>query len=109
MEAIAGLLLVDGSGVLWRSVPLPLPQRREFMFYLPDGLRPWDDQYVARAIGFFAEVYGRPDSFVAQREPDGRVFAVEDAITHLKRRRIERHLLPIIEPRHPGDAVVCNG
>src|SRR5258705_10577508 len=64
MEAIAGLLPVDGGEVLWRGAPLPLPQRREFMFYLPDGLRPWGDQYVAHAIDFFAEVYGRPDSFV---------------------------------------------
>jgi ABC-2 type transport system ATP-binding protein len=66
MEAIAGILPVDGGGVLWRGVPLPLPKRREFMFYLPDGLRPWDDQYVARVIELFAAVYGRPDSFVAQ-------------------------------------------
>src|SRR5882672_10105947 len=56
MEAIAGLLPVDGGEVLWRGVPLPLPQRREFMFYLPDGLRPWDDQYVARVIALFTAV-----------------------------------------------------
>src|SRR5205085_6964707 len=29
------------------------------MFYLPDGLRPWDDQYVARVLEFFANVYRR--------------------------------------------------
>src|SRR5437764_10955429 len=40
MEAIAGLLPLDGGEVLWRGTPLPLPRRREFMFYLPDGLRP---------------------------------------------------------------------
>jgi ABC-2 type transport system ATP-binding protein len=66
LEAMAGLLPVDGGGILWRGTPLPLPQRREFMFYLPDGLRPWDDQYVASAIELFAAVYGRPDRFVAQ-------------------------------------------
>jgi ABC-2 type transport system ATP-binding protein len=65
MEAIAGLVPVDSGGVLWRGLPLRLSQRREFMFYLPDGLRPWDDQYVSRVIGFFADVYGRPDRFVA--------------------------------------------
>jgi ABC-2 type transport system ATP-binding protein len=66
LEAMAGLLPVDGGGILWRGAPLPLPQRRELMFYLPDGLRPWDDQYVASAIELFAAVYGRPDRFVAQ-------------------------------------------
>jgi ABC-2 type transport system ATP-binding protein len=65
MEAIAGLLPVDGGDVLWRGVPLPQPRRREFMFYLPDGLRPWEDQYAVRVIGFFATVHGRPESFVA--------------------------------------------
>jgi ABC-2 type transport system ATP-binding protein len=65
MEAIAGLLPVDGGGVRWRGASLTLPQRRELMFYLPDGLRPWEDQYVARVIELFAAVYGRPESFVA--------------------------------------------
>jgi ABC-2 type transport system ATP-binding protein len=36
------------------------------MFYLPDGLRPWEDQHVARVIEFFAAVYGRPESSVAK-------------------------------------------
>jgi ABC-type multidrug transport system ATPase subunit len=65
MEAIAGLLPLDGGEVLWRGTPLPLPRRREFMFYLPDGVRPWEEQYVARVIGFFADVYSRPERFVA--------------------------------------------
>ena len=46
--------------------PPALPHRRERMFYLPDGLRPWEDQYVARVIEFFAAVYGRPESIVAK-------------------------------------------
>jgi ABC-type multidrug transport system ATPase subunit len=29
------------------------------MFYLPDGLRPWDDELVVRVITFFAAVHGR--------------------------------------------------
>src|SRR5919198_2022979 len=47
MEAIAGVLAADAGHVLWRRTPLPLPRRREFLFYLPDGVRPWEDQYVA--------------------------------------------------------------
>jgi ABC-type multidrug transport system ATPase subunit len=60
LEAIAGLVPADGGHVLWRGNSPPLSQRREFMFYLPDGLRPWDDEYVARVIEFFAAAYGRP-------------------------------------------------
>src|SRR6266516_2567589 len=65
MEAIAGVLAADDGRILWRGTSLALPQRREFMFYLPDGLRPWEDQYAARVIEFFAAVYGRPEIVVA--------------------------------------------
>src|SRR5436309_9779314 len=65
MEAVAGVLAADDGRILWRGTSLALPQRREFMFYLPDGLRPWEDQYAARVIEFFAAVYGRPEIFVA--------------------------------------------
>jgi ABC-2 type transport system ATP-binding protein len=66
LEAIAGLLPVDGGDILWCGKPLSQPKRRDVMFYLPDGLRPWDDQYVARVVELFAAVYGRPDSVVVQ-------------------------------------------
>ena len=66
LETIAGILPLDGGRVVWREAPLSLQQRREVMFYLPDGLRPWEDQYVANVIEFFAAVYGRSEEFVAQ-------------------------------------------
>src|SRR4029450_1809593 len=65
MEAVAGVLAADDGRGLWRGTPLALPPRREFMFYLPDGLPPWEAQYAARAIEFFAPVYGRPEAIVA--------------------------------------------
>src|SRR5262249_21722505 len=65
MEAIAGVLAADDGRVLWRGTSLALPQRREFMFYLPDGLRPWEGQYSADVVEFFATVYGRPEMVVA--------------------------------------------
>ena len=66
MEAIAGVLAADAGHVLWRGTPLSLRHRRECLFYLPDGVRPWEDQYVARVTEFFAAIYGRPDSVVAE-------------------------------------------
>src|SRR5256714_3360626 len=59
LEALAGILPADQGEVLWRGTSLPLRRRREAMFYLPDGLRPWDDQYVARVLEFVADVYRR--------------------------------------------------
>src|SRR3954465_8915619 len=66
LEAIAGLVPADGGHVLWRSNSPPLSQRRELMFYLPDGLRPWEDEYVARLLEFFAAAYGRPARITAE-------------------------------------------
>jgi len=66
MQAIAGTLLTDAGQILWRGTPLPLPRRRQFLFYLPDGVRPWEDQYVARVTEFFAAIYGRSQAFLAE-------------------------------------------
>jgi len=66
MQAIAGTLPTDAGQILWRGAPLPLPRRREFLFYLPDGVRPWEDQYVARVTELFAAIYGRSQAVLAQ-------------------------------------------
>jgi ABC-type multidrug transport system ATPase subunit len=66
LEAIAGILPVDDGRVLWRTMLLPAWRRRELIFYLPDGLRPWDDQYVQRLLEFFAAVYGRAEVEVGE-------------------------------------------
>jgi len=59
LETIAGLLPVDAGGVLWQRTPLPQHRRREVVFYLPDGLRPWNGQHVIRVLEFFASTFGR--------------------------------------------------
>src|SRR5499427_2131931 len=59
LEAVAGLLPVDGGSVAWCGVPLRRARRRDVMFYLPDGIRPYGDQAVARVLEFFAGVYRR--------------------------------------------------
>jgi ABC-type multidrug transport system ATPase subunit len=60
LEALAGVLPADAGHVTWAGAELAPVRRRELMFYLPDGLRPWDDQYVTRVLAFFAGVYARP-------------------------------------------------
>jgi ABC-2 type transport system ATP-binding protein len=66
LEAVAGLLPVDGGDVLWQGKPVPWSRRHDCIFYLPDGLRPWEEQFVIRVIQFFAGVYGRSESNVAE-------------------------------------------
>jgi ABC-2 type transport system ATP-binding protein len=59
MDAVAGLVAADSGAVLWRDEPLPASQRRKVLFYLPDGVRPYQDQVTAEVISFFAGVYRR--------------------------------------------------
>jgi ABC-2 type transport system ATP-binding protein len=64
LEAIAGIIPADSGTVLWQGARLPQFQRRGVMFYLPDGVRPYGEQYVARVLSFFAGVYRRPKTYV---------------------------------------------
>jgi ABC-type multidrug transport system ATPase subunit len=59
LEAVAGLLPVDAGSVFWRGSSLSRHHRREVVFYLPDGVRPWDGQPVIHVLEFFASVFGR--------------------------------------------------
>jgi len=59
LEALAGLIPVEAGELVWRNTPTPNAERRDIMFYLPDGLRPWDDELVMRVLTFFATVHGR--------------------------------------------------
>lgn len=66
LETLAGILPADGGEILWRGAPLSLADRRDAVFYLPDGLRPWDDQFVIRSFEFFAAVYGCAETRVVE-------------------------------------------
>jgi ABC-2 type transport system ATP-binding protein len=59
LETVAGLLPVDAGSVLWQRSSLPQHRRREVVFYLPDGVRPWDGQHVIYVLEFFASTYSR--------------------------------------------------
>ena len=59
LEVLAGILPAESSDVHWLGRLLPPSRRREAMFYLPDGVRPYQDQPVTRVLSFFANVYRR--------------------------------------------------
>jgi ABC-type multidrug transport system ATPase subunit len=57
LEAMAGILPYDSGEIRWNGTE---PSRqRDVIFYLPDGVRPYGDQYVERVLTFFAGVYRR--------------------------------------------------
>jgi ABC-2 type transport system ATP-binding protein len=65
LEALAGVLPADSADLRWRGEPLPPARRRDVLFYLPDGLRPYHEQPVARVLAFFAGVYRRSPAHLA--------------------------------------------
>jgi ABC-type multidrug transport system ATPase subunit len=66
LETIAGIVAADGGYVHWHGAPLSPAHRRDAIFYLPDGLRPWDDQFAIRVVEFFASVYGHGQARVTE-------------------------------------------
>src|SRR4051812_33987630 len=56
-ECLAGLLPMDGGTV---EVQRPV-RRKDALFYMPDGIRPWPAQSVAWVLSFFEKLYGRSD------------------------------------------------
>jgi len=65
LETIAGLVAADSGNVFWQGRQLSLWRRKEALFYLPDGLRPYQDRFAADVLAFFAKVYDRPEAHVA--------------------------------------------
>src|SRR5258708_4848906 len=65
LEAIAGLLPVDAGSILWHGRRLRAQERRNVIFYLPDGIRPYGGQFVEQVLTFFADIYRRSASDVS--------------------------------------------
>jgi ABC-2 type transport system ATP-binding protein len=59
LEAVVGLLAADSGEVFWHGEPLPSSRRRNALFYLPDGVRPYGDESTSQVVSFFAGVYRR--------------------------------------------------
>jgi len=66
LETMAGVLPADAGSVLWRGTPLSQARRRDVLFYVPDVVRPYREQYVARVLAFFRKVYGRSSSQIEE-------------------------------------------
>src|SRR5437868_2215189 len=64
-EVLAGILPAESGNVQWRGKVLPASRRREAIFYLPDGVRPYPDQPVSRVLSFLAGVYRKSPGQIA--------------------------------------------
>ena len=58
LECLSGLLAADGGRVVRDGSALAPSERRETLFYMPDGILPWPDQSVAWTLAFSAALQG---------------------------------------------------
>ncbi|WP_454620783.1 ABC transporter ATP-binding protein [Bradyrhizobium cenepequi] len=65
LEALVGLLAAEQGAVFWRGEELPPSRRKEALFYLPDGVRPYQDRFAIDVVTFFARVYKRAEAQAA--------------------------------------------
>ena len=65
LETLAGLLAAESGTVFWRGEELPAARRKEAAFYLPDGVRAYEDRFAIEVTAFFASVYGRTQAEAA--------------------------------------------
>ncbi len=56
-ECLAGLIATDSGEVAFRERVLDPAHRKQALFYLPDGIRPWADQSVTWVLAFFEALY----------------------------------------------------
>jgi ABC-type multidrug transport system ATPase subunit len=59
-ECLAGVLPSDGGALIRNKQALVPAQRKNALFYMPDGVTPWAQQSVNWALGFFERLYTTP-------------------------------------------------
>src|SRR5262245_57706164 len=57
-ECLAGVIPASGGRVIAAGRELSANERKEVLFYVPDGIRPWPDQSVGWVLELIAGVYG---------------------------------------------------
>jgi ABC-2 type transport system ATP-binding protein len=72
LEVLAGLIDAESGNVVLRGETLSGSRRKEAMFYMPDGVRPYRDRFALSVVRFFAEVYGH-----SVAEVNSRIASVE--------------------------------
>jgi ABC-2 type transport system ATP-binding protein len=65
LEAMAGLVGADSGNLLWLGDALPPARRKAVIFYVPDGVKPYQDRFTIEVLTFFGSVYQRSASDLA--------------------------------------------
>jgi len=93
LEVLAGLVAADVGDVFWRGEELRAPRRREALFYLPDGIRLYQDRFAIDVLSFFASVYRRSGADVARTIDSLELFPALRKRVHALSKGYNRRLL----------------
>ena len=66
LETLAGILPADDGRITSEGNDIPQHRRRQTLFYVPDGVRPYGEQYVLQVLSFIAHVFRRSQKDVEQ-------------------------------------------
>lgn len=95
-ECLAGLTHTDAGEVRFRDRPVTASRRKQALFYLPDAIKPWADQRVNWALGFFGRLYARSTSEVSETASGlGLEGLMKSRIGSLSKGELKRALLAI--------------
>jgi ABC-2 type transport system ATP-binding protein len=61
-ECVAGMRVPTGGTIAINGVVISAEQRKQFLFLVPDGIRPWPDQTVEQVLRFVSRMYDQPAS-----------------------------------------------
>src|SRR4051812_44428144 len=64
LECVVGLQPADIGSVAIGGQAATTTSRKRTLFYLPDGIAPYDDLYAATVLGFFADVFGSEPEYL---------------------------------------------
>src|SRR5438067_3153370 len=63
LECIAGLLPIDSGALIWPDqAAANSSHHRDSMFYLPDQISPYPEQYAKHVLEFFKELFRTPSA-----------------------------------------------
>jgi len=93
LDVVAGLAAAETGRIVWRGEELHAARRGEALFYLPDGVRPYQDRFAIEVIRFFSDVYRRSAADVTRTVAALELGPVLDKRVHALSKGFNRRLM----------------
>jgi ABC-2 type transport system ATP-binding protein len=108
LETLAGILPADGGCVSADGNEITGYSRRQALFYVPDGVRPYGEQYVFKVLSFVADAFRRSTKNVEKVVADAGLADVLDKRVYELSKGFARRLLLAIGFLSPQPALIMD-